>query len=82
MSEICHFCREIHDDDIENDIREAFRCFDKDGHGFISVPSWNILRGIFSDLQIFCRPDSYSGDSGGEVSSGGDPGGQKNKNNF
>ena len=32
------FCREIHDSDIEEEIREAFRVFDKDGHGFIPVP--------------------------------------------
>ena len=30
--------REIHDSDIEEEIREAFRVFDKDGHGFIPVP--------------------------------------------
>ena len=30
--------RDIYDDDLENDIREAFRCFDKDGLGYISVP--------------------------------------------
>jgi len=30
--------RDLHDDDIEEEIREAFRCFDKDGHGFICVP--------------------------------------------
>lgn len=29
--------RELHDDEIEDEIREAFRCFDKDGHGFIPV---------------------------------------------
>ena len=29
--------RDIHDDEIEDDIREAFRCFDKDGHGFIPI---------------------------------------------
>ena len=34
--------RDIYDDDLENDIREAFRCFDKDGLGYISVPG-NIL---------------------------------------
>ena len=32
------FYREIHDSDIEEEIREAFRVFDKDGHGFIPVP--------------------------------------------
>ena len=37
------FCREVQDDDIETDVREAFRCFDKDGNGFISVPSGNIF---------------------------------------
>ena len=27
--------REIHDAELEEEIREAFRVFDKDGHGFI-----------------------------------------------
>ena len=31
--------RDINDDDPENDIREAFRCFDKDALGYIPVPS-------------------------------------------
>ena len=30
--------REIHDNDIEEEIREAFRVFDREGHGFIPVP--------------------------------------------
>jgi len=30
--------REIHDTDIEEEIREAFRVFDREGHGFIKVP--------------------------------------------
>ena len=30
--------REIHDGDIEEEIREAFRVFDREGHGFITVP--------------------------------------------
>merc|ERR1712059_31212 len=30
--------REIQEPDIEDEIREAFRVFDKDGHGFISAP--------------------------------------------
>ena len=30
--------REIHDTDIEEEIREAFRVFDREGHGFITVP--------------------------------------------
>ena len=30
--------REIHDTDIEEEIREAFRVFDKDGNGFIPTP--------------------------------------------
>ena len=29
--------RELHDDEIEDEIREAFRCFDRDGHGFIPI---------------------------------------------
>ena len=32
------FSREIHDNDIEEEIREAFRVFDREGHGFIPVP--------------------------------------------
>ena len=35
--------RDINDDDLENDIREAFRCFDKDALGYISVPSKAII---------------------------------------
>ena len=31
--------RDINDDDLENDIREAFRVFDKDALGYIPVPS-------------------------------------------
>ena len=34
----CIHLRDIHDDDIGEEIREAFRCFVKDGHGFIPVP--------------------------------------------
>ena len=29
--------REFHDADIEEEIREAFRVFDKEGNGFIST---------------------------------------------
>ena len=32
------YSREIHDNDIEEEIREAFRVFDREGHGFIPVP--------------------------------------------
>lgn len=32
------YSREIHDNDIEEEIREAFRVFDREGHGFITVP--------------------------------------------
>ena len=32
------YYREIHDNDIEEEIREAFRVFDREGHGFITVP--------------------------------------------
>jgi hypothetical protein len=39
--------RDINDDDLENDIREAFRCFDKDALGYIPVPSENILELLF-----------------------------------
>jgi len=30
--------KEIHDNDIEEEIREAFRVLDREGHGFITVP--------------------------------------------
>ena len=30
------FAREIYDQEIENEIRDAFIIFDKEGHGFIS----------------------------------------------
>ena len=41
--------------DIEEEIREAFRCFDKKGHGFITVPgdTYNFVRllcTVFLDL--------------------------------
>ena len=35
--------RDINDDDLENDIREAFRCFDKDALGYIPVRSKHCL---------------------------------------
>ena len=35
---VSHILREIHDNDIEEEIREAFRVFDREGHGFITVP--------------------------------------------
>ena len=51
--------RELHDDEIEDEIREAFRCFDKDGHGFIPVT------GYFNDILI----DSfvYENNKGGKL---------------
>ena len=30
--------REFRDSDIEEEVREAFQAFDRDGHGFISSP--------------------------------------------
>ena len=41
--------------DIEEEIREAFRCFDKKGHGFITVPGdtfhcIHLLSPLFLDL--------------------------------
>ena len=58
--------RDINDDDLENDIREAFRCFDKDALGYIPVPSKKLnpfnskmIRILFglsniSTLQVSC----------------------------
>ena len=37
-SKILLFFREIQDTEIEDEIREAFRVFDKEGHGFICAP--------------------------------------------
>ena len=36
-SYIMMLAREFHDSDIEEEIREAFRVFDKEGNGFIST---------------------------------------------
>ena len=44
--------RDIHDDEIEDDIREAFRCFDKDGHGFIPISGILFFSGIISLLKF------------------------------
>ena len=34
--------KNVHEDgDIEEEIREAFRVFDREGHGFITVPDLN-----------------------------------------
>ena len=41
------FQRDLHDDVFQDEIREAFRCFDKEGHGFIPVT------GIVLRLAIF-----------------------------
>ena len=46
--------REIHDGDIEEEIREAFRVFDKEGHGFIPVPDLTEVHKIFL-AQPFAR---------------------------
>ena len=42
--------------DIEEEIREAFRCFDKKGHGFISVPGWYTLNLLELLPSLLCRP--------------------------
>ena len=42
--------REIHDAELEEEIREAFRVFDKDGHGFI--PSMGGFKS--SIIVIYC----------------------------
>ena len=48
--------RDIHDDEIEDDIREAFRCFDKDGHGFIPISgkknNWRFLYKVLPKLRF------------------------------
>ena len=53
--------REIHDNDIEEEIREAFRVFDREGHGFITVPDLtHVLQTLGEKLsseetQVFVR---------------------------
>ena len=42
--------REIHDGDIEEEIREAFRVFDKEGHGFIPVPDLTEVLTLLPEL--------------------------------
>ena len=41
--------REFKDGDIENEIREAFRVFDKEGNGFIT--SQDLMEVILRDIQ-------------------------------
>ena len=45
--------RDINDDDLENDIREAFRCFDKDALGYIPVPSKSLSSSFSSSIKYF-----------------------------
>merc|ERR1719222_1094823 len=43
--------REIHDTDIEEEIREAFRVFDREGHGFLpSTEMSHVLQSIGEPL--------------------------------
>ena len=67
--------RDINDDDLENDIREAFRCFDKDALGYIPVPSGIIQHfSLNFPLFLFHRLDSYPGESWRQVGFSGDSG--------
>ena len=47
------FQRDLHDDEIEDEIREAFRCFDKEGHGFIPVTGIVLRLAIFKGSAQF-----------------------------
>jgi hypothetical protein len=47
--------RDINDDDLENDIREVFRCSDKDALGYIPVPS-GLLNYVLVPF-LFCQCD-------------------------
>ena len=63
-------CREIYDQDIESEIREAFIIFDKEGHGFISVSGRGCSRGWFLSSCLsysLFRSHSCPGDCGGEA---------------
>ena len=49
--------KNVHEDgDIEEEIREAFRVFDREGHGFITVPvRGQILFHVKSEwIGVFC----------------------------
>merc|ERR1712098_520484 len=60
--------RELHDDEIEDEIREAFRCFGKDGHGFIPVTDLSrVLQNVGDKLseeetEEFLREADLDGD--------------------
>jgi hypothetical protein len=67
LSSSVHFSyisREIHDTDIEEEIREAFRVFDRDGHGFITVPGEAKKKEEEKICSPFFRPNSCSSNIG------------------
>ena len=71
MISILLYIREIHDEEIEEEIREAFRVFDREGHGFITVPDLSeVLQKLGEKLSTEecevgllnvsrCMPESY-----------------------
>ena len=71
MISILLYIREIHDEEIEEEIREAFRVFDREGHGFITVPDLSeVLQKLGEKLSteecevgllnvLRCMPESY-----------------------
>ncbi len=53
--------KNVHEDgDIEEEIREAFRVFDREGHGFITVPDLCQVDSLAS-LASACSPSSPTG---------------------
>ena len=59
-SDTVDICREFNDSEIEDEIREAFRVFDKDGNGFISTGGALLLHNshckiLLQSWHMFCR---------------------------
>ena len=51
--------RELHDDEIEDEIREAFRCFDRDGHGFIPISGWQNRISNYGGMESMDRGEQW-----------------------
>ena len=66
------FCREFKDSDIEDEIREAFKVFDKEGNGFISTPG--DMGDNYREIMIIFRADGGHADHWGYSVTGGNRG--------
>ena len=66
------FSREIYDQEIENEIRDAFIIFDKEGHGFISSAGFTNLQFLKFLLKLMLRPHQCPAKSWRETDAWGD----------